>query len=321
MKISVVIPTYKRTLLLMECLAALARQRFPHDEFEVIVVSDGPDRLTRQIVDSWCHTRLLDVTYLPLSENRGPAAARNAGWKLASGELIAFTDDDTQPDPHWLSELWENAAGQPPAAYTGRIIVPITEAPTDYELNTAQLETAEFVTANCACSRTVLESTGGFDERYRMAWREDSDLYFSIRSAGFPVEHIPEAIVVHPVRKATWGVSFREQKKTMFNALLFRKFPDLYRKEPHPFPPGHYYAMALLLPAAFVCAAFGETEWAAVLFGGWAGLIAMFAVKRLRRTSRSWAHVLEMMLTSATIPPASIFWYWYGWWKFRLTKG
>lgn len=321
MKISVVIPTYKRPLLLMECLAAIARQRFPHDEFEVIVVSDGPDRLTRQIVDSWHHTRLIDITYLPLAENKGPAAARNAGWKLASGELIAFTDDDTQPDPLWLTALWENAANQPPGAYTGRVIVPITEEPTDYELNIAQLETAEFVTANCACSRKVLEATGGFDERYRMAWREDSDLYFSIRDAGFPVEHIPDAIVVHPVRKAKWGVSFREQKKTMFNALLFRKFPDFYRREPHPFPPGQYYAMVVLLTAALLAAALGEPGWSAAFLGAWAGLIAMFAWKRLRRTSRRWAHVLEMAVTSVTIPPASIFWYWYGWYKFRWTKG
>lgn len=320
MKISVVIPTYQRPLLLMDCLAAIARQRFPHEEFEVIVVSDGPDRLTRQIVDSWTHTGLLDITYFPLAEKKGPAAARNAGWKLASGELIAFTDDDCQPDAYWLCGLWEFASGQPPAAYTGRVIVPVNEQPTDYEMNIMQLETAEFVTANCACSRKVLEHTGGFDERYRMAWREDSDLYYSILATGFPVEHVPEAMVVHPVRKAKWGVSFWEQKKTMFNALLRRKFPDFYRREPHGLPPNGYYAMALLLPAAIVFALAGAGTAAMASLAIWVMLIARFAWKRLRRTSRQWPHVFEMAVTSAVIPAASLFWHWYGVWKFRWSK-
>ncbi len=47
-KISVVIPTFRRPQLLQNCLASLMKQNFPKTDFEVIVVSDGPDEMTRQ---------------------------------------------------------------------------------------------------------------------------------------------------------------------------------------------------------------------------------------------------------------------------------
>jgi glycosyltransferase involved in cell wall biosynthesis len=176
-RISVIIPTYKRPALLMECIKALARQTFDKAAFEVIVVSDGPDRITQKLVTSWKHTGLLDIEYIPLDRKKGPAAARNTGWKIASGELIAFTDDDCQPEPSWLEELWDASQTMDAALFSGRVIVPLSDAPTDYEWNTAKLETAEFITANCACQRNVMERTGGFDERFEMAWREDRSLF------------------------------------------------------------------------------------------------------------------------------------------------
>lgn len=317
MKISVVIPTYKRPLLLMECIKCLARQRFDKDEFEVLVVSDGPDLLTKKLVVSWKHTGLLDIEYIALPTKRGPAAARNAGWKVATGQLIAFTDDDCLPDEHWLETIWESAGNNAPCAFAGKIIVPIPPSPTDYEWNTAQLENAAFVTANCACTRTVLEQTGGFDERFQMAWREDSDLEFSILENHFPLKPLPEAIVVHPVRPARWGVSLSEQKKTMFNALLHKKFPAYYRERIHEAPPWNYYAMITCFTAGIISLLAGNVPPAWIFFGAWGLLVLLFTVKRLWDTSHSPAHVLEMIVTSALIPFLSVYWYWYGAWKFR----
>lgn len=318
-KISVVIPTYKRPLLLMECIKALARQTIGRDAFEVIIVSDGPDRLTKDVVVSWKHTGLLDIAYIPLDQKRGPAAARNVGWKLASGELIAFTDDDCMPDPTWLENLWEAYQWPDAPVFAGRVIVPLSEEqPTDYEWNTAQLEKAEFVTANCACSRKILEQTGGFDERFEMAWREDSDLAFSISQQHIPLQPLPEAIVVHPVRKARWGVSLFEQKKTMFNALLFKKYPELYRHRIHEKPPLNYYAMIFSITGAVVALVLGAYVYALVLLGVWLALLAHFVMKRLRHTSHAWPHVLEMIITSACIPFLSVYWNWYGSWKYKV---
>lgn len=317
-KISVVIPTYCRPLLLMECLKSLAKQKFERDDFEVIVVSDGPDHLTKQLVVSWKHTGLLDIEYVPLATKRGPAAARNMGWKLSAGTLVAFTDDDCLPDPLWLQTIWEAYQQEELVAYSGRVIVPVPEKPTDYEWNTAQLERARFITANCICSWKALEMIQGFDERFELAWREDSDLEFRLLEQQIPIQHLHDAIVVHPVREASWGVSLREQRKSMFNALLYKKFPRLYRSYIKQHPIWSYYVMIicwLVLLAALLSNAAVVALTAAAI---WALLLAGFIWRRLQHTSHAWPHVMEIVITSMLIPFLSVYWNLYGAVRYRV---
>src|SRR5690606_4109720 len=128
---------------------------------------------------------------------------------------IAFTDDDTVPEPDWLREGL--AAFRPAtAAVTGRIVMPIPDPPTDYERNESGLTRAEFVTANCFVARWALEEVGGFDERFRMAWREDSDLQFALLSRGMSIVQAPRAVVVHPVRPAPFGIGVSQHRKIVF---------------------------------------------------------------------------------------------------------
>src|SRR4051794_38454784 len=142
-KISVVVPTYKRPELLRKCLHALAGQQMDRNDFEIIVVSDGPDEQTRNMIHGLDHLLLPYVQYITLERNSGPAAARNAGWKKANSRLIAFTDDDCIPAPLWLASLWKAFISyRKPAymAFTGKVVVPVSENPTDFELNTAHLQ-------------------------------------------------------------------------------------------------------------------------------------------------------------------------------------
>lgn len=317
-KVSVVIPSYQRPELLSRCLQAMEAQEFDLSAIEVIVVSDGPDRYTRQVACSWKYAGLVDVRYLALPKKKGPAAARNAGWKASEAALIAFTDDDTQPDPLWIQSIWNGWKGEPAIVYTGRVVVPIKGRPTDYELNTAQLEKADFVTANCACTREALEMVGGFDESFEAAWREDSDLEFRLLQHNIPIYHLQQAIVVHPVRKAGWGVSIREQKKNIFNALLYKKFPREYRKRIQKRPAWNYYMMILFFILGTGSLLTAEYTTATVSFGAWLLLIGLFAGRRLRHTSRSTSHVLEMIVTSAAIPFAAAYWSLYGSWRYKV---
>ena len=84
----------------------------------------------------------------------------------------------------------------------GRIRMPIPSEPTDYERDANGLERAEFVTANCFGASVGLERLSGFDEGFRLAWREDSDLHFRLLRIGARLVHAPRAVVVHPVRPA-----------------------------------------------------------------------------------------------------------------------
>src|SRR5690606_33868725 len=181
-RVSVVVPSFKRPAELHRCLTALAAQTLPAEAFEIIVVHDGPSETARRLVAQW--TKKLAARGGPLVRyrsppHRGPAAARNTGWRVAEAEIVAFTDDDTVPAPDWLAAAL--AAMQPGVdAAWGRIVVPLPTDPTDYEIDAARLSVSQFVTANCFLKKCVLKRVGGFDERFERAWREDSDLYFRL---------------------------------------------------------------------------------------------------------------------------------------------
>lgn len=283
MLVAVVVPTCARPELLRRCLAALERQTLPREQYEIIVVDDTELR-------------------------SGPAAARNRGWRKARAPVVAFTDDDTVPDPGWLKEGLA-AIRRGGDAVVGRTVMPLHGTPTDYERNESGLERAEFVTANCFVRRSVLERLRGFDESFRVPWREDSDLHFRLLEHGYRIARAENAVVVHPVRPAPWGVSLRQQRKVVFDALLFRKHPRLYRERIRRAPRWDYYLIVLSLFAGlFVPSA---------LFV-WAALTGRFCWRRLRGTSKAPVHVAEMVVTSILIPPVSVFWRAVGALRYRV---
>lgn len=317
MHVSVVVPTYRRPELLDRCLAALVAQDLDASRYEVIVADDAASEATLRQVEGRAPRSRAPLRYIPVTATRGPAGARNAGWRAAEGEIVAFTDDDCVPDPGWLAAGIAGFADGVDAV-TGRVVVPLGADPTDYQRNEAGLEGAEFVTANCFVRREALAAIGGFDERFTAAWREDSDLHFNLLVAGRRIAAAPTAVVVHPVRPAPWGISLKQQRKSMFDALLYKKHPRLYRGRIRRDPPWDYYAALAALGAAGAGAAAGSFPVAAAGVGSWLWLTGRFCWRRLSRTSRAPRHVAEMIVTSALIPPLSVFWRLYGALRFRV---
>jgi hypothetical protein len=119
------------------------------------------------------------------------------------------------------------------------------------------------------------------------------------------------------VRKAPWGISVKEERKGLFNALLFKKYPRLYKEKIQHRPPWHYYVIAFFLLVIIFGVMTHRPALARGGFSGWILMTGLFALKRLHATSRSWKHVLEMVFTSAVIPVLSLYWRFYGSWKFR----
>jgi len=316
-RVSVVVPTYRRPDLLRRCLAALRAQDLPPSDYEVIVADDAADAGTRELVEREGARGAVPVRYVPVEGRHGPAAARNAGWRAARGAVIAFTDDDTVPAADWLSHgLTAFVDGVVGAA--GAIHVPAPPVPTDYERNAARLAEAEFATANCFYRRDVLAAVGGFDERFTTAWREDSDLYFTLLERGKRLVRAPDAVVVHPIRPAPWGVSLGQQRKARFNALLYRKHPRLYRERIQAAPPWRYYGIAGALLASVGLALGGRRRAALAAVGVWLLLTGQFCAVRLRHTSRAPGHVAEMLVTSALIPLLAVYWRLRGALSFRV---
>ena len=246
-RVSVVVTTRCRPELLRRCLHALLVQSFDAEAFEIIVVDDGHDGQTRTLVEALgAHTRAPALRYVRPAQGRGPAVARNAGWRAAWAPLIAFTDDDTIPAPDWLRggerALAEDgrvsAVGQaadasaststsatadaeasvrPLVAVAGRVVVPplggdARALPTDHELSTRGLEAAEFVTANAFARKSALEGVGGFDESFQHASRQDTDLHVRLLQAGGAIGRADDAVVLRPVYPERCGASLRQQQ-------------------------------------------------------------------------------------------------------------
>jgi GT2 family glycosyltransferase len=183
---------------------------------------------------------------------------------------------------------------------------------------TEGLARADFVTASAFVRRAALERIGGFDERFRRAWREDSDLQFRLMEDVGPVGRIATARVQHPVRPEPWGVCLRQQRNTFFDALLFKKHPQLYRQRIRKVPPWDYYLVVVASLAAPWLAWAGHGT-AAVGCGLLAlALVLWIAARRLRHTDRSPAHAIEMIVTSALIPFLSVYWRLRGALHFRV---
>lgn len=101
MKITVVIPTYRRPQDLLRCLSALTQQSRTADE--VVVVVRDVDSETRAALESFHQDNLLLRT--ATVQVPGVVAAMNVGLKMAEGDVIAFTDDDAAPYPDWLERI------------------------------------------------------------------------------------------------------------------------------------------------------------------------------------------------------------------------
>src|SRR5690606_6892984 len=103
----------------------------------------------------------------------------------------------------------------------GRLRVPLFggRAATDWERTVAGLEGVRWITADLAYRRDVLLVTGGFDERFLRAYREDSDLALRVLAHGFEIVE-GRRQVSHPVRLADRWVSLRQQVGNVDDALM-----------------------------------------------------------------------------------------------------
>jgi GT2 family glycosyltransferase/glycosyltransferase involved in cell wall biosynthesis len=123
LKVTVVICTYHRERLLMDAMQSVARQSFPPENYELIVVNNDPNDLSvaamveelrsAEFKDRPEHLRLINCPF------KGLSFARNAGISEAQGGIICFLDDDAQAQPDWLDEISVTFEQYPHAGVTG----------------------------------------------------------------------------------------------------------------------------------------------------------------------------------------------------------
>lgn len=257
---------------------------------------------------------------------RGPAAARNLGWRAASAEWICFLDDDVVPQHNWFEAVADDLAkadAEDAAGSQGVIDVP--RAPgrraTDDERRTQGLADAQWITADMAYRRSALVHVGGFDERFPRAYREDADIALRITLAGNTIAKGTRRCR-HPVASATLMSSVRAQRGNRDDALMRRKFGWRWRAaigEGRGRLRVHAVTAAAALAAA-LAAVLGRWRVAGYAAALWAALTAEFAARRFWAGPHTAPEAARMLVTSVLIPPVAVAHRIGGEWAFRSSR-
>jgi glycosyltransferase involved in cell wall biosynthesis len=185
--VSVVVSTYRRSSLLPRLVAALEAQTLGSDRFEVVLVDNGSGDETAAVLADLKARSPLQLIVLEVAENRGPAQARNLGWRASTAPLVAFTDDDCVPRPDWLAQVVTTAAASPGlGVLQGATLRPRGAAPSG--LRALVRETVRpspyFEGSNLAFPRAVLERTGGFDESFHFGGEDTAAGWAAVEDGG-----------------------------------------------------------------------------------------------------------------------------------------
>jgi GT2 family glycosyltransferase len=231
--ISIVVCTYNGAATLRDCLEGVADLDYP--DFECIVIDDGSTDGTSAIALEF-DVRLISTA------NDGLASARNRGLRAATGEIVAYVDDDTRPDPHWLRYLAATFMTTRYAAVGGPSIPPgddgvvadcVARAPGGpTHVLVSDREAEHIPGCNMAFRRDVLQAIGGFDPQFRVAG-DDVDICWRLHEAGWTIGFSPGAVIFHRRRNSVRGYLFQQVGYGRAEALLERKWPEKYNGGGH----------------------------------------------------------------------------------------
>ncbi len=230
-RISVVVCSHNGSRTIGECCAGLKRLKYP--DYEVIVVDDGSTDGTAAIASRYGY-RVISTP------NRGLSHARNTGLEAASGEIIAYIDDDAYPDPHWLAYLvstFLHTKGRDFAGVGGPNIAPpqdgliadcVAHAPGGPIHVLLTNRKAEHIPGcNMAFRAAPLKAIGGFDPQFHAAG-DDVDVCWRLQQAGWSLGFSPAAVVWHHRRNSVWAYWKQQHGYGRAEAKLERKWPEKY---------------------------------------------------------------------------------------------
>ena len=213
------------------CIESLLQSDYPASHFELICVDN----------DSTDNTLAVLETYQPRvrvvrEPAFGPAPARNAGIRAASGEWIAFTDSDCTVAPDWIRRITAPLHDASVGIVGGKILAQkpcssvglFGEIIHDHRRAIEEFDPPYTISMNIAARKETLRALGGFDERFLRC--EDVDLSTRAVQSGLRLAYCDEAVIYHRNRN-TLAELMREGFQHGYHAsLLFEIHDDYYRQ-------------------------------------------------------------------------------------------
>ena len=215
-RVSIVIPVWNGAATIDACLDAIEAQTYPRELIQLIVVDNGSTDTTLAML---ARRTMLTLLHEP---QPGSYSARNLGLTVASGDYLAFTDADCQPEPRWLASAVAAAQTNPGAGVVGgRIELFSTDGDSElcraYE-NLLSFDQQNYIrhghcaTANWLSPRALIESLGGFDARLKSGG--DFELSQRVRGSGHTLLYCAEMVVRHPCRGSFAGLLSKRRRTT-----------------------------------------------------------------------------------------------------------
>jgi len=236
-KISVIIPAYNAEKTIRRALEAVMKQDVS-EPFEVIVVDDGSQDATAQIVRAFP-----SVVYIH-QPNAGSAAARNRGAAAARGEVFLFTDSDCVPHPDWVrlmtAAFRDGGAGAVAGSYgianpQSRLAAVIHDEIMYRHKQLMPDEPKVLGSYNFAVLRHVFQNIDGFDEGYRTASGEDNDLSYRLIGAGYKIVFARNALVDHHHPESMKRYLYEQYRHGFWRAKMYREHPQMSQGDDYTF--------------------------------------------------------------------------------------
>jgi GT2 family glycosyltransferase len=297
-RISVVVATYNGSRTIADCLEGCTQLKYPN--YEVIVINDGSTDSTPEIARKF-NVRLINTP------NNGLSRARNHGLAAATGEIIAYIDDDARPDEHWLHFIAHAFATSDHVGIGGPNIVPVNDPPLaqcvanspggpTHVLITDQV--AEHIPGcNMAFRVDRLREVGGFDEQFRIAG-DDVDVCWKLQARGWTLGFHPGAVVYHHRRTSVKGYWRQQRNYGRAEAMLELKWPEKYNLIGHVGWQGRLYGTGACRGFGFLPSRVYHGVWATAAFQPLCPSESVFAALPLMP---EWYLVIALLLMLATL--------------------
>ena len=218
---TVVLPTRDRHASLRRALIALAAQETART-WELVIVDDGS---TPPVSEADLPAGLPAVRVLPTG-GVGPAQARNAGLGAATGDVVLFTDDDTEPAPTWIDAALAFLDDAP--EHVG-VEGPVASPPYDplFGMSLRATSPGQYWTCNVGFRRPVLQRLSGFYEGFPFAHCEDLDLAYRALEHG-PIGWAEAMRIVHHPRALSFAELADRGRLTVSEIDLFARHRERF---------------------------------------------------------------------------------------------